>query len=121
MFETISRVEVARDMKGSEKGSCGYTVGERVSRGNVGLMLNGIGDPTSVQAEDGIFFALFFICKAFFQGLQVPGPSTTHLKEQGPSLCMADEEQVGAGQVREQPHTIGETGCKHWGSWSVVL
>lgn len=44
MFESIPRVEIARDVKGSEKGFCGYAGGERVTREDTGLMLNGVGD-----------------------------------------------------------------------------
>lgn len=51
MFETISRVEVASYLKGSEKGSCGYAVAERVTRENVGALLSGVGDLMSIQAE----------------------------------------------------------------------
>ena len=44
MFETIPRVEIARDMKGSEKSFCRYTNGERATGENMGLMLNGVRD-----------------------------------------------------------------------------
>lgn len=44
MFESIPGVEIARDVKGSEKGFCGYAGGERVTREDTGLMLNGLGD-----------------------------------------------------------------------------
>lgn len=44
VFATIPRVEIARDVKGSEKGFCGYGNGERATRENAGLMLNGVGD-----------------------------------------------------------------------------
>lgn len=44
MFESIPRVEIARDVKGSENGFCGYAGGEGVTREDTGLMLNDVGD-----------------------------------------------------------------------------
>lgn len=44
MFEAVPTVEIAGDVKGSEKGFCGYASCEKATRKNTGVMLNGIGD-----------------------------------------------------------------------------
>lgn len=55
MFETVPGVEMARDVKGSEKGFCGYASGGE----NMGLMLSGLGDLMSKDGEQHLCFGLY--------------------------------------------------------------
>lgn len=60
MLETIPRVEIARDVKGSEKGFCVYASGERATMESTGLMLNGVGDLMSKgRGQHHLCFGLY--------------------------------------------------------------